>query len=213
MSDEEPESHPMYFVDEASVAGFNKAFAKLIAGRQKKAVEQIISTKNQQRLRHGGQWNHPGLPELPNGNLQEHSAVAETSFEDIVNNDLGAIERSAKQLSDAMTEQMTKMLYATVAESCARTGNTVDGRSGLPMSELFFEAIEKIEFVADKAGHVSLPELHMHPDTSALMTASLAEATPDFHTRFELLKARKIRDALEREVARKAKFVRYGSNP
>jgi hypothetical protein len=70
--------------------------------------------------------------------------------------------------------------------------------------------MEKIEFVADKHGNVSLPEVHAAPGVAERMISALEAEPPEFVERFEQLKQEKILKAKEREVARKAKFIRYG---
>jgi hypothetical protein len=72
--------------------------------------------------------------------------------------------------------------------------------------------LEKIEFSANKAGEVTLPEIHLGTDTFNQFTRAMQESTQAYKAMVEDIKARKVAEALERESARKAKFVRYGES-
>lgn len=212
MSDSTQTSKGGYFIDETGAAAFNTAFTHMLAKLQKEVVSQYISPGNTHRFRHGGDWTHPGSPEAIGGGMQTHSAVVETQFQDLVNNDLVAIERNARHLINAMQRQFSQMIYSTVGAACDQSGNTVDAKAEGSLEDAFMAMIEKIQFSANKDGKVNLPEIHVDPDTGARMIAALEAASPKYKERIEILKARKTKEALEREVERKAKFVRYGDD-
>jgi len=212
MSDSAQSSKDGYFVDETGAAAFNTSFTLMLAKLQKEVVSQYISPSNTHRFRHGGDWNHPGAPEAIGGGMQTHSAIVETQFQDLVDNDLGAIDRSAQHLIEAMHRQFAQMLYSTVSAACDQTGNTVDAKAEGSLEDAFMAMIEKIQFSADKNGKVNLPEVHVAPDTGARMIAALEATSPEYKDRLEVIKARKIEEALGREVERKAKFVCYGDD-
>jgi hypothetical protein len=199
-----------YFADEFTASAFDKSVMTFLATVQKGIVSKYLSPENTHRLRHGGNWAHPGLPHAVNGDLEQHSSVAEIPFEDIVKHDLGVIERFAQKLADDMERQFAQMMYSTVSAACDQTGNTVDAKASGSTREAFAEMIEKIEFAADKFGKVNLPEIHAGPEAVASLKKALEGAPPAFHQRIEEIKARKIAEALGREAQRKARFVRYG---
>lgn len=201
-----------YFIAETGAAAFTTAFTHMLAKLQKEVVSQYISSGNTHRFRHGGDWQHPGAPETMGGGMQTHSAIVETQFQDLVDNDLGAIDRNAQHLIEAMHRQFAQMLYSTVSAACDHTGNTVDAKAEGSLENAFMTMIEKIQFSVDKNGKVNLPEVHVAPDTGARMMEALEAASPEYKERLEVLKARKIKEALKREVERKAKFARYGDD-
>lgn len=201
-----------YFIDEAGTTAFNTAFTLMLAQHQKKIVSEYMPPENTQRFRHGGAWSHPGAPDVIGSGMQTHSAVIETRFQDLIDNDLDAIGRSMRQLIESIRIQFVQMLYSTLAEACDQTGNTVDAKAEGSLENAFMAMMEKIQFVADKSGKVSLPEIHVAPETGARMMAALEAAPPEYIERLEAVKARKIADALAREVERKAKFARYGDD-
>lgn len=212
MSDSGRELGLGYFIDEAGAAAFTSAFTRMLAEQAKLAVSQYTSDENTMRLRHGGEWQHPGAPEAVGTGMQPHSAVIATDFKELVDHDLGAIDRAAKQLVDSLGKQFAQMVYSTVAASCDQTGNVVDAKASGSLTEAFLKGIEKVEFSVDRNGQVRLPEVHLHPTAFAHMKAALETAPPEFAARMEAIKASKTADALKREEERKAKFVRYGED-
>lgn len=212
MSDSAQTSKGGYFIDETGAAAFNTAFTHMLAKLQQEIISQYISPGNTHRFRHGGDWKHPGAPEAIGYGMQTHSAVVETQFQDLIDNDLDSIERNARHLTEAMQRQFAQMIYSTVGAACDQTGNIVDAKAEGSLEDAFMVMIEKIQFSADKSGKVNLPEVHVAPDTGARMIAALEATSPEYKERLEILKARKIEEALEREVERKAKFARYGDD-
>jgi len=199
-----------YFADENAASAFDKSVVAFLATVQKGIVSKYLAPENTHRLRHGGEWAHPGLPHAVHGGLEQHSSVAEIPFEGIVKHDLGVIDRFVQKLAQDMERQFAQMMYSTVSAACDQTGNTVDAKAAGSTREAFAEMIEKIEFSADKFGEVSLPEIHAGPEAAAKLKKALEDAPPAFQQRIEEIKARKIAEALDREAQRKARFVRYG---
>lgn len=199
-----------YFADERASSAFDKSIMAFLATVQKGIVFKLLSPENMHRLRHGGQWSHPGLPHAVNRDLEQHSSVASIPFEDIVKHDLGIIDRFVQKFTQDMERQFSQMIFSTVATACNQTGNIVDAKAAGSAHEAFAEMIEKIEFSADKFGTVKFPEIHAGPEAAAKLKKSLEDAPPAFQQRIEEIKARKIAEALDREAKRKARFVRYG---
>lgn len=202
-----------YFSDDKGNAAFNASFRRMLVERLKAYKARYLNAENTFRLRHGRDWLHPGIPEAITSGIQEHSAFAETPFQELIDNDLGQIERTVAKLAEAMGKNFATMMYSTMSAACEQTGNTVDAKAEISLADTFFATIEKIEFVADRHGNVNPPEIHTSPEIGKRMAAALEAVSPEFTERFEQLKARKIREALEREAARKAKFVCYRDNP
>lgn len=201
-----------FFEDEIVGVECQKAFHQLLVFARKKVVNKYLPPQNTQRIRHGGDWRHPGLPNAVEGGLQQHSSMVEIRFEDLAKHDLGVIERVVQQLSNDMEQQFLGMMFATVGTACEQTGNTVDAASAGSTEEAFAQMLEKIEFSADKKGNVSLPEIHTGPEAFARLSEALGNAPQSFHQRIEEIKARKIADAIKREEERKARFARYGDD-
>lgn len=203
----------IYFQDERLSSGFQKSILEFLSNIQKDIVSKYLPPENTHRLRHGGQWEHPGLPDAVSGGIEQHSSVAEIRFEDIVNHDLELIDRFAQKLAKDIERQFAQMMYSTVSAACDQTGNIVDAKAAGDPCEAFAEMLEKIEFCADKFGNVKLPEIHAGTEAASNLNKALENAPPEFHKRMEEIKARKIAEALDREIKRKARFVRYGDKP
>lgn len=200
----------IYFQDKRVASALQKSITEFLSVVQKEIVSRYLSPENTHRLRHGGQWEHPGLPNAVNGDIEQHSSVAEIRFEDIVNHDLGLIDRFAQKFAQDMERQFAQMMYSTISTACDQTGNTVDAKASGDLCEAFAEMLEKIEFCSDKFGNVKLPEIHAGSEAASNLKKAVEDAPPEFHIRMEKIKARKIAEALDREAKRKARFVRYG---
>ncbi|WP_165190396.1 hypothetical protein [Caulobacter soli] len=199
-----------YFAYDDETRVFLSSQLRVFAELQKTVVGKYLRPENTQRFRHGGGWSNPANPEAPEVKWHTHSAETAIRFEDIVNNDLSTIDRTFAAFKEAMERQFAEMLYSTVSEAAEQVGNVVDAKAQPSLADAFMATIEKIEFMADKNGEVSLPEVHVHPETGAKMMAALEAAPQEFKDRLEALKARKSEEALTREAERKTKFVRYG---
>lgn len=209
----EPERRsPCYFDDPGSAVAFDKAFLQLLANTQKNVTSKYLSPENTNRLRHGGKWLHPGLPQATGMGLQQHSSAVTIPFEDLVKHDLGAIERCVQKLAADMEQQFAHMLYSTISAACEQSGNTVDAKSAGSIPEAFAEMLEKVEFGADKQGTVRLPEFHMGPEAFESFSKAMDSLPLTFHQRIEEIKARKTLEARDREAKRKARFVCYGND-
>lgn len=201
-----------YFIDPEAARAFDLSFMRLLGQLKDRVVARYISSDNQHRLRHDGGWVHPNAPEVVGGDMQRHGAETTISFDAIIANDLDIIPRNLNHLLDELDRQFAHMMYATVAQACERTGNTVNAQDSGGLPQAFLAMLERIEFMATKDGVVDLPEIHVNPEVGARMIAALEAASPEFKAEVEALKARKVAEALEREAARKARFVGYGED-
>jgi hypothetical protein len=199
-----------FFEFDAGVDAFNEAFTAAMRQFQKRFVSNFILPENTQRFHHGDGWRSPASAEMDRGEMKVHSAVLQTSLNDIIANDLGLLDRSFTQVSESMQQQFAGMMYSTLSEACDASGNIVDAQKEGSLPNSFMAMLEKIEFGADKYGNVHMPQIHAAPETVERMIAALKAAPPEFQERFEQLKQKKILEATEREAARKAKFARYG---
>lgn len=199
-----------YFVDEDADRAFSKSLNEFLDALNKRQRRQFLSPENVQRFRHGGTWLHPGKPEIDPGEMQQHSTVAETRFDDVVNHDLKVLPRLIEQISRALNEQFFRMFYQTVSSACDKSGNTVSNKAAGGLEQALLEMLGKIEFSATPDGKVNLPQIHAGPEVAEQLKALEEHGSPEFKAKFAELKERKIADALAKEEQRKAKFVRYG---
>jgi len=204
------EKRANYFSDEIGEEEFHHSFVTLLAQVQKKVVSRYLNPENTHRFKHGGQWAHPAAPDVLPGDMKAHSAQTEVSFDKLVNHDLTVIDKVLRQLSESIERQFTQMMYSTVSAAAESVGNTVDAKTAGSPHEAIAQMLEKVEFSSDKFGNVTPPTIHAGPETVQAMLKSAADAPPEFRQRIEANKARKTAEAVEREVQRKARFVRYG---
>jgi hypothetical protein len=202
-----------YFAYDGEALAFQDSLLRKFGEIRTAVVGRYLRPENTQSFQHRGGWSNPSDPEASAAQWHTHSAEMETRFDDIVCNDLSAIDRTFAAVREAMERQFAQTLYSTVSETARQVGNVVDVQAERSLADAFMAMMEKIEFTADRSGKVSRPEIHVAPETGARLMAAL-EATPqEFRDRLDALTARKTKEALAREAERKAKFVRYGSSP
>lgn len=199
-----------YFAERSALEAFDKALLNHTRAVIKLYVSQFVPPENRQRLRHGNSWSHPGNPQVVSTGVQQHSAELSVKFEHIIAHDLDAINRHIDMIVKAMLEQFMQMMYSTLSATCQQTGNVVDAEEAGGPLEAFAAMLEKIQFSADKQGKVTLPQVHLHPDTLKRMQDAEKTASPELLRRMEETKTRKTAEALQVEALRKARFVKYG---
>jgi hypothetical protein len=162
-----------------------------------------------QRFNHGSGWAYRANSESSPGNLQTVTTGWEVKFKDIINGDLSLIENSLSGVTEDMQRNFMKMMYATISESCDRSGNVVDAKQSGSIAAGFLEMLQKIELAVGRDGQVHMPEIHASPDMAKKIMAELKNQSPEFEKEVERIKAEKIALALQRESDRKARFKRY----
>ncbi|MES2188755.1 MAG: hypothetical protein V4454_01430 [Pseudomonadota bacterium] len=210
MPSDDSKSTRDYFSSGASLKEFNRSFAEHLAKIQKETVSRFVNPRNTHRLRHGGQWSHPGASQVEDASIRQHSAFAETPFKDIVGHDLTIIARNIQALVSQLERQFAEMVYSTVSAAADRVGNVVDTKAEGSVENALIAMMEKIEFSADKNGNVSMPEMHVGPEAFNRIRPLMTQDNPAFNEKFGKIKERKIAEAIAKEQDRKKKFLRYG---
>ncbi|WP_085725774.1 hypothetical protein [Pseudomonas sp. R37(2017)] len=201
-----------YFVDPEFVDKFNESLRKLLHTLQQHAMAKYVSPESAQRIKHGATFSNPAAPQVYNGGIETHSTLFEIALESIISHDITVLEKCFNRFQEDMDAQFARMIYASISKVCDQTGNVVDATKSGSLQQAFLEMLEKIEFSADKTGEVKLPEIHLGTDAFNEFARTMQESTPEYNELVEDIKERKITEALEREIERKAKFVRYGES-
>lgn len=199
-----------YFSDVTGEEDFQQSFLSLLMKVKRQAFSRYMNPENTQRFKHGGQWLHPGAPQALVGGMKTHSSETAISFESIAKHDLAIIDQVLGKLTEDMGRQLEQTMYSTISAATESTGNTIDAQKAGSPREAFAQMLEMVEFSVDKFGQVHLPEIHTGPGGTETLAKSISEAPPEFHQRVEGIKARKIAEALEREIQRKSRFACYG---
>ena len=205
-----PSERKKFFDEPGRATAFSNSFADLLRAVQRQVVARYLPPENTQRLRHSGTHSHPGVPEAYQSGLQTHSSRTTITFEELINNDLSAIARCIAGVRDDMERQFAQMMYRSISSASEQSGNVVDAQKEGSLPAAFARMLEKIEFSVDKDGNVTLPQIHVGPDTFDSFQKAISEASPEYHNEIAEIMKRKRADALEREADRKARFVKYG---
>lgn len=200
----------VYLVNEDACDAFNKSVNGLMVERIRQERAKFLSPKNIHHFRHGKSWVHPSSPQIDTVEMHAHSVETATRFEDIVAHDLNLIERLVTQISNSLHSQFMEMMFQTVSDACDQSGNVVNAKNEGGIEAAFLRMIEKIQFSADPSGKVNFPQIHVGPEMAEVLRKLDQDATPEFKAKLEELTNKRIVEALENEVKRKAKFLQYG---
>lgn len=202
-----------FLQDKSSAEAFERVLMKYLGDALKLRMAQLIPAENVQRFQHGGDWKHPGLPNAYNAGMQQHSSEVAIHFDELINHDLSAISRYVGKLVEDLNAQFHRMMYATVSAACDQSGNVVDASSAGGPIEGIAAMLETIRFSADKHGNVQRPQLHLSPEAFEKFRRAQELAPPELLQRIQQLDEIRSSEAVEEEVRRKARFVRYGDVP
>ena len=196
------------------ISDFDKALSEDVAITMKEQRKVVIPGNNVFGYTHGTKW-HTITTETKNENeineMQKHTTEVEISFQDIIDNNLEALEKYKNKLVSGFMQELMMVVYETVSESTKRTGNVVDAKGGGFKAEQFIEMLEKIEFGVDRNGNVSLPEIHAGPELAEKMLKELSAQGPEFEKRVQEITQKKSESALKREAERRSKFPSRGT--
>lgn len=199
-----------YFLEPKGARDFLTAFTKTVSEAQQSITDQYLNPENVHRFRHGGSWQHPARPDIPEGQLRSHSAEMATSFQSLVDNELGLVDKSIAQITEAMGRQLLQSIYSTLTDACDQSGNVVQvGDSGSPI-KAFAQMLKKIEFSCARDGTVELPQLHLGSEAFKAFEKAFEKITPEERAEIDALKEEKTHTARQREAERKKRFIRYG---
>jgi len=120
--------------------------------------------------------------------------------------DLEAVWLKLYEMAEQLASQFEKKGFERLNESCARTGNTVNGK-GKRFAEGILEALDKIEIPLNDQGDVDLSGMRfvVGDELFSKVPDELAriENTPELKSRMDEIMTRKKEQALAREANRK----------
>lgn len=164
-----------------------------------------VSAQNFQSFNHGASWqsHHSYAPDRVD-NLKTLTHETKLDLEDIALGRLGIIESSQSALVRSMADGFAKSLYEMISDVCEENGNVVRGTGSL--GEQLLEALESIEFMVDRDGNVSRPEIRVGSGMIERFKTDPSLHSPELQARADAITALKTSQALEKEAARKSKF-------
>ncbi|HEY0958265.1 MAG TPA: hypothetical protein VGE05_03220 [Novosphingobium sp.] len=187
-------------------AAVEMSVAKLVGALQEQSRAMFVNEHNVMRMNHGGQWVHSAREEEPDTTMHSISTEWLIPFKDIADNDLDLIARTIRSINEDMQRQFAQNMYATVGAVAEKVGNVVDAKATGSIAQSMLEMFKKIEFGVDRDGNVSMPTLHVAPETHDRIVKELQSVDPEVEAEIERVKAIKIQAAFEREADRKSKF-------
>jgi hypothetical protein len=194
------------FPNSQESSAFLQCFMRDVSGRLKIEQAKFISESNIQAFSHGINWqshNSSSPDEVSTLKSFSHEMIVEKSG--LIEYNLGLLDETAKNLTEAMAKEFMKEMYATMSESCDKVGNTVSGM-GKSTAESFVEMLEKIEFGVDRDGNPVMPCIHVNSAGFEAFKNDPAFNDQEFKTKIDEITERKKAQALEREKERRSRF-------
>jgi hypothetical protein len=208
MSDPKPRAN-VPRPDTRRATQFQRAVNRILSDQIRQGLEHLVAPQNSLHLRHGRGWVSPRAEE--DTQFQRSEASTETSFAQIVTNDVSVLPRFIDELASGLVKEMSTVIYSTVSRAAESVGNVVSRQEAGSDAAAFLEMIRRTEFGVDSEGRVTMPSFHGSPDEVERMTAALEAQGPEFHRELEELKQQKAAAALQRESERRARYK--GRNP
>ena len=203
-----PKSDPrvICFEGREDQAAVEMSIAQLVGALQEQSRTMFVNEHNVMRMNHGGKWVHSARDKKADSAMHSVSAEWLIPFKDIADNDLDLIARTIRPMNEDMQRQFAQNMYATVGAAAEKVGNVVDAKATGSVAQSMLEMFKKIEFGVDRDGNVSMPTLHVAPETYDRIVKELQSVDPEVEAEIERIKAIKIQAAFEREADRKSKF-------
>lgn len=211
MSDIEPQDGPephriICFALPDEAKAIDRGMMKLMDTLRETQRRQFVSERNVMRYQHGGRWHHPANSTATDVRNHRFETVWHIPYKGLVDNDLSLIRRSLNEMGTSMDEQFAMAMYAMVGDAAASVGNVVDAKAMGSIADSFLEMLRKVEVGVDRDGTISMPQLHVHPDTWVKMEEELGRQPPEFGAEVERIQAEKAAIAFEREAERVGRF-------
>jgi hypothetical protein len=185
---------------------FDRRLEEFIRDFIEAKIAEIIAQENTGQYYHGSSFSHQREDgSTQTGPFEESRSEAAVRHEDIVNFRLASLPEFISQMAGGFFGAMMTRMYEVVGEAAESVGNVVDGRDK-SLAEAFLESLRQVEFGVDRDGHVTRPQIHMHPSLATRMRDELESQGPEFHEEVARLQAEKTEAALEKERIRLSRF-------
>ncbi|CAN7412686.1 hypothetical protein LJR232_002499 [Aquipseudomonas alcaligenes] len=197
--------HPFPFDVEANHV--MQAFGREVKALLRLEQETFVDPNNIQRFQHGSAWqSHQSHNPDQVSKLSSHEHRIDIKFEDIVLGRISIVQEKIRELATAMSDSFTATMITTLSETCETHGNVVHGGQG--PAKAFMDMLEKVEFGVNRNGEVSLPQILGGVGLSEIITSDKTMNSEEYITKINKITEQKSKEALQKEVSRKAKFLK-----
>lgn len=196
----------------ASLRQFDVALMRLSQILLDRRLSHLMS-KNKLTLHHGHGWDFTREDmSSDTGAMTRGTATISVSHESQVANDMSAFRAAIDSMVEQLAAQMSRRVYEVVGEAAEKVGNVVSIAEAGSLSDAFVRMIETVEFGVDEEGKITMPALHdLPPEMIDRWLREIEARGPEFEQQVEAIKARKSREALDREAARLSRYKSDGA--
>ncbi len=185
---------------------FDKKVGEFIQELIHTRMTQLIPEENTEQFYHGGGWTHQRADgSTHQGSFEESRSQSEVRYEDLIGFRVDVLPRFIEEMAEGIFGAIMSRMYEVAGEAAESVGNVVDGK-GKTSAQAFLESLRQIEFGVDRDGHVTMPQLHLHPSVAQKMLDDLNAQGPEFRAEVERVQREKAKAALEREGARLSRY-------
>lgn len=196
------------FPEVKSSQDFQIAFNELLREVHKENVYKTIPPRNVQKFSHGTGWRtHSGdesAKEL--SEMELHTSEQSVKFKDIIQHNLSVLPMLLQCITNDMHSQLMGTMYSKILQSTEKSGNIINAALEKSNKQAFIEMLKLIEFGVDEFGKVSMPEIHLPPDSPLLKELQSETESGDFGVEVKALIKQKSELALSKELERLSKF-------
>lgn len=202
----------LLFVDDALNEALSKAFFSKIAEIHRNATAEIIPTANINFFYHGEKHVRPQDDLYFDGGTRSISTKLTLKYEDLADNKLSVIAAMLDSMRTSVTHQFAQNMFAVVGDASESVGNVVDAKIEGSMFAALKQMWEKIEIIVDSDLNPKLPIMYCGSDAFKAFQKFELESSQEVKDAIEAIKNRKIDEARTRELARQARFLKYGDS-
>lgn len=200
------------FSDQELNRTISLALYKKLAEVHRTATEQFVSQQNIQQFVHGGRMIRPADDVYFDGGTRSISSMQTIEFKDLVENDLSILRTMLESIATSVTAQFTANFFAVVGDASASVGNVVDARNEGSTLAAYKRMWERLEIQVSSDLTPKLPTMFGGSQAHDAYKRAIKNASPAELQEIEELKQMKVEKGRERELARQARFKRYGDS-
>ncbi|MBX8590064.1 hypothetical protein K5D56_11835 [Pseudomonas cichorii] len=169
--------------------------------------ETYVDSRNVHSFSHGTSWqSHNSYAPDHVSHLQTQSHESRVSFEDVLMGKLEVIPESLTSLVNSMMDGFGKSFLQTISQVCEENDRVVSTSGSL--GEQLIAALEAVEFSVDRDGSIQKPQMMVGSEIMKKILHDSPMLSPELQAKAQTITELKSAQAMEREVARKAKFVK-----
>lgn len=199
------EKAPFPFDDESRMV--MRSFMRDALEKLEVLRETYVDARNVHSFSHGTSWqSHNSYAPDRVSHLQTQSHDSQIPFEDVLMGRLEVIPESLTSLVDSMMDGFGRSFFQTLSQVCEENDRVIPTAGSL--GEQFIAALDSVEFSVGRDGSIQKPQMMVGTEVMNRIRHDPSLRSAELQAKAQMITELKSAQALEREAARKAKFVK-----